>query len=1076
MPAPAPFPPQNQPATALYPALYLYPLNDTWAPKHIALTNQHTKIGRQTSSKTAPGERNGFFDSKVLSRQHAEVWEENGKVSSLHLRASSPSYDLRLFEHISLLSVVVIRMTLHFALPLSDYTGTPMCDLIDDDPHNITSSIASPSAAAPPLHLFYRFRSCFVLSPSVIFIKDVKSSNGTFINGERLSSEGHESEPFELKSDDIVEFGIDIIGEDNKTIIHHKVAARVVCVFSEQDAQVAARAEQHQQQQHLQQQQYLQQQASTSGLGGPSSLGQSVNGVNGGMGAQNFPFASAQRRAQLAQQGLGGMGGMRPPGKTGLSFEVVLSRLQGELQKSRETGAELTSLTGAMGDICDTLGGNVPSALPSFPATLPPVRPSQEPQQPPQQSSSSAPAPHGTSSPSPPSSDPPAASSIPVAAISDIQAQLRELHESQSTLTAHLERIRALEGVVDEQENVRREVRALRGLLEERSREEELLQRRVREHHEQEPRDGFDEDEEEMVGDDDDDARSISTVIPHELERVDEEDEEGLEDIHHSSQDPDSTHHDSEGTHDGDAHAAEHTEENAEEQERRRAEDLEVSRPRTPEPTRIMGGLRESDSYPGSGPSRTGLLGAPGMARRSSVGSPLSQEVSSTPETVSDSSTSNAVPPEEIYAQLSKLSQQVGAVVALTTSLEAQHSKAQNVIKELEDRVGMLEGLLKEARSTKDVREPAESESSEDSKHSSLVSMITEWKKSVEGQWTAVQEEWTSERERLAKAREEWVAKARAVDSGLERMDSGIEKMTKLQERVDGGLVRLGKVEEGFERTSKVEERVGKVEDRTEKLEGTQRSWGDERRDILDRIQSLQTTNAIHGQLSHHLSMANGDVLKHNGGLVTPPSPRSQSSDSAGRYGRRRRSRKSSGSRGRSSSRGRASSGSRGDLERDEDADTDATLASSTEGDVEKSASRLSGTIAAAARALATPEPSVYKLSSSIGSLDSSSQPQEKGKSVVTTRSNTEDTASLKSIFERLWREVLMPLLSSLSALLSCVGIDNAQNLSGLVSEERSTGTVAKHGSHPQINVQTAVGVVLLSVAAAAVFWKVKPE
>lgn len=70
-----------QPATnSLYPALYLYPLNDTWAHKHITLSNQHTKIGRQTSSKTAPGERNGFFDSKVLSRQHAEVWEENGKV------------------------------------------------------------------------------------------------------------------------------------------------------------------------------------------------------------------------------------------------------------------------------------------------------------------------------------------------------------------------------------------------------------------------------------------------------------------------------------------------------------------------------------------------------------------------------------------------------------------------------------------------------------------------------------------------------------------------------------------------------------------------------------------------------------------------------------------------------------------------------------------------------------------------------------------------------------------------------------------------------------------------------------
>jgi hypothetical protein len=94
-----------------------------------------------------------------------------------------------------------------------------------------------------------------------IFIKDVKSSNGTFINSERLSPEGLESDPYELKTDDIVvriqplitffscspfsqEFGIDIVGEDNKTIIHHKVAARVVCVLTEQDLQAAVRAEQ----------------------------------------------------------------------------------------------------------------------------------------------------------------------------------------------------------------------------------------------------------------------------------------------------------------------------------------------------------------------------------------------------------------------------------------------------------------------------------------------------------------------------------------------------------------------------------------------------------------------------------------------------------------------------------------------------------------------------------------------------------------------------------------------------------------------------------------------------------------
>lgn len=64
-----------------YPALYLYPLNDSFIPKHISLINgQRVKIGRQTNAKTVPLERNGYFDSKVLSRQHAEVWEDSGKV------------------------------------------------------------------------------------------------------------------------------------------------------------------------------------------------------------------------------------------------------------------------------------------------------------------------------------------------------------------------------------------------------------------------------------------------------------------------------------------------------------------------------------------------------------------------------------------------------------------------------------------------------------------------------------------------------------------------------------------------------------------------------------------------------------------------------------------------------------------------------------------------------------------------------------------------------------------------------------------------------------------------------------
>lgn len=90
--------------------------------------NRQVKIGRQTNTKTVPGERNAYFDSKVLSRTHAEIWEQGGKVS-----AESPQ-------------------------PID----------------------------------------------TQIFIKDVKSSNGTFINGVRLSPEGVESDPYQLNSEDMV--------------------------------------------------------------------------------------------------------------------------------------------------------------------------------------------------------------------------------------------------------------------------------------------------------------------------------------------------------------------------------------------------------------------------------------------------------------------------------------------------------------------------------------------------------------------------------------------------------------------------------------------------------------------------------------------------------------------------------------------------------------------------------------------------------------------------------------------------------------------------------------------------------
>ena len=122
--------------------LALQPLTGTFERKQINVPYfpELLRIGRQTNAKTVPTTSNGFFDSQVLSRQHAEIWaDRNGKI----------------------------------------------------------------------------------------WIRDVKSSNGTFVNGVRLSPENRESEPHELREQDTLELGIDIVSEDQKSIVHHKVSAKV---------------------------------------------------------------------------------------------------------------------------------------------------------------------------------------------------------------------------------------------------------------------------------------------------------------------------------------------------------------------------------------------------------------------------------------------------------------------------------------------------------------------------------------------------------------------------------------------------------------------------------------------------------------------------------------------------------------------------------------------------------------------------------------------------------------------------------------------------------------------------------
>ncbi|KAL9931568.1 hypothetical protein V8E36_009565 [Tilletia maclaganii] len=249
----------------VYPALHLFPLNNTFVPKCINLNppgpQNRVKIGRQTTAKTAPNPTNGYFDSKVLSRAHAEIWSKDGKI----------------------------------------------------------------------------------------YIKDVKSSNGTFINGERLSAEGHDSDDFELHSEDHVEFGIDIVSEDGRVVLHHKVACRVYVVITAEDA-----VNLH----HDIANGYVGVNPRPAS-GGPGSDRAGVGGTMGGAGAgagYGGPGGTdASRRGGVAMTGgAGKLGGNM------MNFDQVLTRLQSELKQSREAAAELNSISSVFQDIHETLAGGLP--------------------------------------------------------------------------------------------------------------------------------------------------------------------------------------------------------------------------------------------------------------------------------------------------------------------------------------------------------------------------------------------------------------------------------------------------------------------------------------------------------------------------------------------------------------------------------------------------------------------------------------------------------------------------------------------------------------------------------------------
>ncbi|KAI9024106.1 SMAD/FHA domain-containing protein [Hyaloraphidium curvatum] len=111
------------------PVLVLEPLNASFERKVLNVASP-VKIGRKVSQKVSPEVTNGLFESKVLSRNHAEMGR---------------------------------------------------------------------------------------LEDGTFYVQDLGSSNGTFVNGVRLSDEGMTSEKHPLNNEDKIDFGVDILKDDNES-------------------------------------------------------------------------------------------------------------------------------------------------------------------------------------------------------------------------------------------------------------------------------------------------------------------------------------------------------------------------------------------------------------------------------------------------------------------------------------------------------------------------------------------------------------------------------------------------------------------------------------------------------------------------------------------------------------------------------------------------------------------------------------------------------------------------------------------------------------------------------------------
>ena len=206
------------------------------------------------------------------------------------------------------------------------------------------------------------------------------------------------------------------------------------------------------------------------------------------------------------------------------------------------------------------------------------------------------------------------------------------------------------------------------------------------------------------------------------------------------------------------------------------------------------------------------------------------------------------------------LSAQLELAMEVSSSLQTQHVTVQRTIEVLEEKVVGLEVLIKAqaqapapvpapaeinpaaapAELTKQIAVPLPTEAAESAaagppaqipQSDSLTQMLSDWKKSIEGQ-SSVRKEWAAEHECLVSARVEWEGRVRAVESMGEQFDVGLAGLASLQQQQQ-----------------------------------------------QERSSAGMNGDAVNGSSGFYRHGASGS-RSGTGGLMTPPSPRSLSADS----------------------------------------------------------------------------------------------------------------------------------------------------------------------------------------------------